>query len=82
MIAWGYRQGEPGIHYRVKLGVMEYSGEIVITAVNADPAWASFKLVPQNGDMKLEVIARKPDWEVNQRRRNWWARFWGKLRPI
>jgi len=26
MIAWGYRQGEPGIHYRVKLGVMEYYG--------------------------------------------------------
>jgi hypothetical protein len=22
MIACGYRQGEPGIHYRVKLGVM------------------------------------------------------------
>ena len=42
---------------------MEYSGEIVITAVNADPAWVSFKLVPQNGDIKLVITKWNPNWE-------------------
>lgn len=47
----------------MKLGVMGYSGEIVIIAANADPAWASFKLVPQNGDIKLVITERNPNWE-------------------
>ena len=63
MIAWGYRQGEPGMDNRVKLGVMGYSGEILITAANAELAWASFKLVPQNGDIKLVITGRNPSRE-------------------
>ncbi len=47
----------------MKLGVMEYSGEIFITAVNADPAWASFKLVSPNGYIKLVITKRNPNWE-------------------
>ena len=47
----------------MKLGVMEYSGEIFITAVNADPAWASFKLVPQDSDIEMLITERNPNWE-------------------
>jgi hypothetical protein len=42
---------------------MGYSGEILITAADGDPAWASFKLVPQNGDIKLVITERNPNWE-------------------
>lgn len=59
----GVSSGRGWDHYRLDLQLKEYSGEIVITAANADPAWASFKLVPQNGDIKLVIADRNPNWE-------------------
>ena len=41
-------------------GLKKYSGELVITAANADPAWASGKHVPQGGDVKLVITERDP----------------------
>jgi len=59
----GISSGRAWDDNRVKLGVMGYSGEILITAANAELAWASFKLVPQNGDIKLVITGRNPSWE-------------------
>ena len=55
----------------MKLGVMGYSGEILITAANAEPARAYFNFVPQGDGMTLEITRRVPDWDDYQRR---WTR--------
>ena len=47
--------------FRVELkGDKEYSGELRATSANAEPAWASFRLIPEVDDVKLEITERKP----------------------
>lgn len=45
---------------RVKLKIKEYHGKIEVTSANAEPAWAYFKLVPQDGDVELVITERDP----------------------
>ena len=52
--------------YRVHLKGKEYLGKICVTSANADPAWASFRLIPEVDDVKLEITERKPSWEEHK----------------
>jgi hypothetical protein len=66
--------------YRVDLRLKEYSGELVITAANADPARAEFIMVPQDGNVGVEIVKRVPDWDVYQRRLTRRAKLWCDLK--
>ena len=59
----GISSGVAPDHYRVDLKLKGYSGDVVITEANAEPAWESFKHVPQDGDVKLVITERDPNWE-------------------
>ncbi len=63
---------------RVRLKIGEYHGKIEVTSANAEPACASFNLVPQGDGMTLEIIRRVPDWDDYQRRLTRRVRLWCK----
>jgi len=55
---------EAGWHdYRIALKIRAYRGELLVTAANTDPAWASFKLIPGKEDLELVITERKPSLE-------------------
>lgn len=65
---------EEGWHrYRVDLKGKEYSGEIRVTSSNAEPAWASFRLIHEVDDVKLEITERRPGLDEQGWRRRAWA---------
>lgn len=64
--------------FRVRLKIGEYHGKIEVTSANAEPAWASFNLVPQGEGMNLEITKRVPDWDDYQRRWTRRVRLWCK----